>query len=217
MLFDARHDALPSYAMRALSGAALLGGLAAFFLFIAAGQAPLATKALFAIVAAIQGAALGTISAAKDRNETNLRVALAYAIVGVVFGPLILGAGVVVVELVTWLLGMPALLFKDVGWQWWIGAMVLASGLQAASTLSEVAKQETSKTSPRYVLTAFFGQTLDTFAIVLVAWMCFEPEFPTPQRWLLAALAIGAGCTLMEIASRIIRSRFRRTAAPARN
>jgi uncharacterized membrane protein HdeD (DUF308 family) len=216
MLFDARRDALPRYGMRALTGAALLGGLAAFFLFIAAGQAPLETKALYAIMAAIQGGALGIISAATDRNETNLRVALAYAIVGVVLGPLLLGAGVVVIGMVGWLLGMP-LLFKDVGWTWWIGSMVLASGLHAASTLSEVARRESSKTSLRYLLTEFFGQTLGTFAIVMVAWMCFEPKFPTPQQWLLAALVIGAGCALLEIASRIIRSLLRRAAAPARN
>jgi hypothetical protein len=44
MLFDARRDALPSYAMRALAGAALLGGFAAFLLLIAGGPLPPATK-----------------------------------------------------------------------------------------------------------------------------------------------------------------------------
>jgi hypothetical protein len=203
--------------MQASIGAALLGGFAAVFLFVAAGQAPLETKALYATLAAIEGGAFGYISAAKDRNETGIGLALAYAIVGVVFGPLILGVSVAAIGVVTWLLGMPALLFTDVGWTWWIGAMVLASGLYAAGTLSEVARQETAKTSPRYRLCAFLGQTLGTFAFAMVLWLWSEPELPAPRQWLLAALVIGAGCAVLEGGSRIVRSVFRRTAAPARS
>jgi hypothetical protein len=217
MLCDARHDELLGYGMRASIGAALLGGSAAFFLFIAAGPAPFETKALYATLAAIQGGAFGYISAAKDRKETSIGLALAHAIVGLVFGPLILGISVAAIGVVAWLLGMPALLFADVGWTWWIGSMVLASGLHAARTLSEVAKQELSKTSPRYLLTEFFGQTLGTFAIALVLWMCFEPELPAPKQWLLAALAIGAGIALLEGGFRIVRAVFRRSTAPTRN
>ena len=57
---------------------------------------------------------------------------------------------VAAIGLVTWLLGMPALLFTDVGWTWWIGAMVLASGLYSASTLSDAStrvKPSSSKKS----------------------------------------------------------------------
>lgn len=217
MLCDARRDELPRYGMRALTGTALLGGFTAFLLFIAGGLAPLETKLLYATFAAVQGGALGYISAATDAKEINVGLALAYAIVGVVFGPLILGVSVAAIGVMTWLLGMPALLFKDVGWQWWIGAMVLASGLHAASTLSEVAKQDIAKTSWRYVLCDFFGQVLGAFPFAIVLWICFEPEFPPPQQWLLAALVIGAGIALLEIGSRILRSVFRRTTAPAQN
>jgi len=217
MLFDARPDQPLSYAMQASIGAALLGGFAAVFLFVAAGQAPLETKALYATLAAIEGGAFGYISAAKDRKETGIGLALAYAIVGLVFGPLILGVSVAAIGLLTWLLGMPALLFTDVGWTWWIGAMVLASGFYSASALSEVASRETSKTSPRYLLCEFLGQTLGIFAIALVLWMWSEPKFPAPKQWLLAALVIGAACAVMEGGFRIVRSVFRRTAAPARN
>jgi hypothetical protein len=203
--------------MRASIGAALLGGFAAFFLVIAAGPAPLETKALYTTLAAIQGGAFGYISAAKDRKETGIGLALAYAIVGLVFGPLILGISVAAIGLVAWLLGMPALLFTDVGWTWWIGAMVLASGLYAASTLSEVARRETSKTSPRYVLTEFFGQALGVFPIAMVLWIWSEPEFPRLEQWLLAALVIGAVCVVLEVGWRIVRSVFRRAVALARS
>ena len=206
MLTDARHDELLGYGMRASIGAVLLGGLAAFFLFVAGGQAPFETKLLYASLAAIQGGAFGYISVAKDRSETNLGLVIAYAIVGVVFGPLILGVGVAIIDAVAWLLGIPALLFTDLSWKWWIGAMVLASGLYSSSTLSKVASQETSKTSLRYVLCEFFGQAVGPFAIVLVAWMCFEPEFPTREQWPLAVILIAAGCVVMEIGLRIVRA-----------
>jgi hypothetical protein len=217
MLFDARRNELPGYGVCALTGAALLGGPAALFLFVASGLAPIETKLLYVMFAAVQGGALGIISAASDRKETGISLALAYAIVGVVFGPLFLGAGVIVIEVAGWLFGLPALLFKDVGWQWWIGAMVLASGLQAGSTLSEVAKRETSKTSWRYVLCEFFGQVLGALPFAIVLWMCFESELPTPQQGLLTALILGVGITLLEAGSRIVRSLFGRTPDPARN
>jgi MFS family permease len=208
MLTDARRDALPSYAMRASVGAALLGGLAIFFLLMGGSLLPPATKLLYASLPAIVGGALGTISAAKDRNETNLGLALAYAIAGVVFGPLILGVSVAIIDVVGWLLGMPAPSFADVGWKWWIGSMILASGLQSGSRLSDVASREPSKTSLRYVLCEFFGQAIGAFAIAVVFWICFEPEFPTGKQWLLAALAIGAGCAVMGVGSWIVRSVF---------
>jgi hypothetical protein len=213
MLFDTGRNEPPRYGMRALTGAAILGGPASLFLFIAGGLAPLETKLLYAAFAAAQGGALGVISAANDRKETSIRLALAYAIVGVMFGPLFLGAGVIVIEVVAWLLHMPTLLFTDVGWQWWIGAMVLASGLHAGSTLSEVAKRETSKTSLRYVLCEFFGQVLGALPFAIVLWICFEPELPTPRQALLAALILGVGIALLEAGSRIVRSAFRRTLA----
>jgi hypothetical protein len=209
MLTDARHDELLGYGMRASIGAVLLGGLAAFFLFIAAGPAPFETKLLYASFAAIEGGAFGYISAAKDRKETNLGLVIAYAIVGLVFGPLILGVGVAAIDLVAWPFGLPAPLFNDLGWTWWIGAMVLASGLYAVSTLSDVAKQETSKTSPRYRLTEFFGEALSVFPIAMVVWMWSEPEFPKLGQWLLAALIIGVGCVVLEGGWRMVRSRFR--------
>jgi hypothetical protein len=215
MLCDTRHDELLGYGMRASIGAVLLGGVAGFFLFVAGGQAPFETKLLYASFAAIVGGAFGTISAAKDRNETHLGLALAYAIVGVVLGPLLLGLGVAVIDVVAWVLGIPAPVFTDLGWTWWIGAMVLASGLLAASTLSKVAENETSKTSLRYVLCEFFGQALGPFAIVLVAWMCFEPAFPTREQWPLAVIIIAAGCAVLEAGSRIVRFVFRRIAGPA--
>ena len=65
MLWDARRDALPSYAMRALAGAALLGGFTAFILLIAGGPLPLATKLLYASLPAIVGGAFGTISGSR--------------------------------------------------------------------------------------------------------------------------------------------------------
>jgi hypothetical protein len=214
---DARRDELPSYAKRALAGAALLGGLTAFYLFIGGGQLAPEKKLLYALLPAIEGGALGYISAAKDRNETNVGLALAYAIVGVVFGPLFLGFCLAAIEVVAWLLTMPAPLFKDVGWKWWIGSMVLFSGLQSARTLSEVARQETSKTSLRYILCKFLGRVIDALALAAVLLMCFAPQFPTREQWLPAALGIGAGCVLLEAGSRIFRSVFRRTADPARN
>jgi len=217
MLFDAGRNELPRYGLRALIGAALLGGLAALFLFVAAGRAPLETKLLYAIFAAIEGGALGFISAATDRKETTVGLALAYAIVGVVLGPLLLGVGIAIIAVAGWLLGVPALLFTDVGWKWWVGSMLLASGLHAASTVSDVAKQDVSKTSWRYVLCAFFGQVLGILPFAIVLWICFEPEFPPPEQWLLALLGLGAGIALLEAGSRIIRSFFRRTADPARN
>jgi hypothetical protein len=216
MLYDARRDALPSYAMRALAGAALLGGFAAFILLIGGGQAPLETKLLYASFAAIEGGAFGTISAAKDRNETNLGLVLASAIVGVVFGPLILGVGVAAIQVVAWLLTLPAPSFNDLSWKWWIGSMILASGHYSASTLSKVASREISKTSLRYVLCRFFGPAIDTFAIAVVFWIWLEPEFPTRAQWLPAALGMGAACALLEIGPRIFRSVFGKN-GPARN
>ena len=124
------------------------------------------------------------------------------------FGPLILGVGVALIDAVAWLLGLPAPLFTDLSWKWWIASMVLASGLHSASTLSKVASQEPSKTSLRYVLCEFFGQALGPFAFVLVAWMCFEPEFPTREQWPLAVIIIAAGCVVLEIGSRIVRAAF---------
>src|ERR1700716_2788041 len=105
MLFDARRDALPSYALRALAGAAILGGLAIFFLLMGGSLLPLETKLLYAALPAVVGGALGTISAANDRNETNVGLAIAYAIVGVVFGPLLLGGCIAIIDVVAWPLG----------------------------------------------------------------------------------------------------------------
>jgi hypothetical protein len=214
MLFDARRDALPSCAMRALAGAAIFGGFAAFILLIGGGPLPLATKLLYALVPAIVGGALGYISTANDRNEINVGLALAYAIVGVVFGPLILGVGVAVIQVVAWLLTLPAPSFNDLGWKWWIGSMLLASGLQSASTLSAVARQETSKTSWRYLLCQFLGQALGAVAFTVVFWIWLEPEFPPRNQWLPAALGIGAGWALLEVGSRIFRSVFGKNRRP---
>ena len=213
MLTDARHDELLGYGMRASIGAALLGGLAAFFLFLAAGQASFEIKLLYASFAAIEGGAFGYISAAKDRKETNLGLVIAYAIVGLVCGPLILGVGVAAIDLVAWPFGIAAPLFNDLGWTWWVGAMVLASGLYAASTLSEVAKQEASKTSPRYLLAEFFGQALGVFPFAMVLWIWSEPQFPKLAQWLLTALIIGVGCVVLEAGWRMVRSVFRRAVA----
>jgi hypothetical protein len=215
MLFDARHDALPSYAMRALAGAAMLGGFAAFILLIGGGPLAIEMKLLYALLPAIVGGAFGAISAAKDRNETPVGLALAYAIVGMVFGPLILGVGVAAIQLVAWPLSLPAASFSDLGWKWWIGSMLLASGHYSSSALSKVASQETSKTSLRYILCRFFGPIIDTFAIVVVLWMCFAPEFPPRDQWLPAAIGIGTGWALLEIGPRIFRSVLRRTGDPA--
>jgi hypothetical protein len=217
MLCDARRDELPSYGTRASIGAAVLGGLAAFFLLIGGSPLPLETKLLYAALPAVVGGAFGTISAANDRKEINVGLALAYAIVGMVFGPLLLGLCVAIIEAVAWLLALPVPLFEDVSWKWWIGSMVLASGLHSAGTLSAVARQETSKTSPRYVLCEFFGQALGTFAFAVAFWIWLEPEFPPHNQWLPAALGIGAGFLLLEVGSRIVRSLFRRTADPAGN
>jgi hypothetical protein len=215
MLSNARRDALPSYAMRALAGAAILGGFTAFILLIAGGPLPLATKLLYASLPAIVGAAFGYVSAAKDRNETPLGLAIAYAIVGVVFGPLILGICIAAIDLVAWPLGLPAPLFTDLGWKWWIGSMLLASGHYSASALSKVASQETSKTSLGYVLCNFLGQAIDTFAFAVVLLMCFAPEFPTREQWLPAAIGIVAGCVLLEIAPRIFRFVFGKIRRPS--
>jgi hypothetical protein len=214
MLFDARRDALPSYAMRALAGAATFGGFTAFILLIAGGQLAIEMKLLYALVPAIEGGALGYISAAKDRNETSVGLAIAYAIVGVVFGPLILGVGVAAIEVVAWLLTLPAPSFNDLSWKWWIGSMLLASGHYSASTLAEVASQETSTTSLRYILCRFFGPVVDTFAIAVVLLMCFAPEFPPRNQLLPAAIGIGAGWALLEIGSRIFRSVFGKSRRP---
>jgi hypothetical protein len=214
MLFDARGDALPRYATRALAGAATIGGFAAFILLIGGGQLAIEMKLLYALVPAIVGGALGYISAANEREEINIGLALAYAIVGVVFGPLILGVGVAVIQVVAWLLTLPAPSFSDLGWKWWIGSMVLASGHYSASALSKVASQETSKTSLRYFLCRFFGPVIDTFAIVVVLWMCFAPELPPREQWLPAALGIAAGWALIEIGPRIFRSAFGKNRRP---
>jgi len=214
MLLDARRDALPSYVLRASAGAAMLGGFAAFILLLAGGQQPIEMKLLYALVPAIVGGALGIISAAKERNETNLGLALAYAIAGVVFGPLVLGVGVAVIDVVAWLLAIPAPTFADLSWKWWIGAMVLFSGHYSANTLSEMADREISKTSWRYVLCRLSGKVLDTFAIAVVLLMCLAPEFPTRAQWLPAAIGIVAGCALLEIGSRIFRSVFAKNRRP---
>jgi hypothetical protein len=208
MLFDARRGDLPSYATRTLAGAATFGGFAAFILLIGGGQLAIEMKLLYALVPAIVGGALGTISAANDREEINVGLALAYAIVGVVFGPLFLGLGVAIIDVVAWPLGLPAPLFTDLGWKWWIGSMVLASGLQSAGTLSKVANQEISKTSLRYVLCWFLGEIVGTLAIAVVLLMCFAPEFPTRVQWLPAALGMGAGWALATVGPRIVRSVF---------
>jgi hypothetical protein len=214
MLYDARREELPSYAKRTLAGAALLGGFAAFILFVGGGLLAPEMKLLYAALPAIVGGALGTISAAKDRNETTIGLALAYAIVGVVFGPLVLGFCVAVIDVAAWLLTLRAPLFTDLSWKWWIGSMVLFSGLQSASILSKVAAQETAKTSPRYILCYFLGQAIDTLAIAALLLLCFVPEFPAREQWLPAVLGAAAGCALLEAGSRIFRSLLRKTRRP---